>query len=65
MFWKRERRDVEQLRRQVEADAREREAARLNLQRSTRRLARFLEGIPLDSGLASIGNDLIGNPEKK
>lgn len=65
MFWKKDRLEVEELRRQAENDTRAREAARLNLQRSLKRLARRLEEIPLDAGLASIGEDLAGNPERK
>lgn len=65
VFWRQERTEVEALRRQVESDARDKEAARLNLQRSLKRLARRLEEIPLDDGLEAIGNDLAGNPERK
>lgn len=60
MFWKKANQEVEQLRKQVENDAREREAARLDLQRSLKRLARAIDEIPLDRGLASLGNDLAG-----
>lgn len=65
MFWRSERREVEALRRRVEMENREKEAARLNLQQSARRLARFLEEIPLDDGLMSIGDNLAGNRERK
>lgn len=65
MFWKKDLQEVEELRRKADEAAREREAARLNLQLSARRLARFLEEIPLDDGLVSIGDNLAGNPEQK
>jgi hypothetical protein len=65
MFWKKANTELEELRRQAAAADREREAARLNLQRSARRLARFLEEIPLDSGLTALGGDLAGNQEKR
>lgn len=65
MFWKKANSELEELRKQAVAADREREAARLNLQRSARRLARFLEEIPLDDGLSSLGNDLAGNQEKR
>lgn len=60
MFWKKDNQEVEQLRRQVENDTREKEAAKLDLQRSLKRLARALDEIPLDKGLASLGNDIAG-----
>lgn len=60
MFWKKDNQEVEQLRRQVENDTREREAAKLDLQRSLKRLARALDEIPLDRGLANLGNDIAG-----
>jgi hypothetical protein len=65
MFWKKANTELEELRRQAAAADREREAARLNLQRSARRLARFLEEIPLDDGLTALGSDLAGNQEKQ
>ena len=65
MFWKKDHLELDELRKQAAAADREREAARLNLQRSARRLARFLEEIPLDDGLSSLGNDLAGNQGKQ
>jgi hypothetical protein len=65
MFWKKANTELEELRRQAAAADREREAARLNLQRSARRLARFLEEIPLDDGLTALGGDLAGNQERR
>lgn len=65
MFWRKDRIELDELRKQAAAADREREAARLNLQRSARRLARFLEEIPLDDGLSALGDDLAGNQEKR
>lgn len=65
MFFKKARDEVEVLRKESEAAERAKEAARLNFKRSLKRLARQLEGIPLDDGLQSIGDDLAGNPERK
>lgn len=65
MFWRKDHLEVEALRKQAADADRDREAARLNLQRSARALARFLEEIPLDDGLSELGNDLAGNREKR
>ena len=67
MLWfrKKDFTELDELRRQAAEADREREAARLNLQRSARALARFLEEIPLDDGLSELGNDLAGNQEKR
>ena len=65
MFWRKDHLEVEALRRQAAEADREREAARLNLQRSARALARFLEEIPLDDGLSALGDDLAGTWGKK
>jgi hypothetical protein len=65
MFWRKDHSELEALRKQAADADREREAARLNLQLSARRLARFLEEIPLDDGLSAIGDDLAGNQGKR
>jgi hypothetical protein len=65
MFFKKVRDEVEVLRKESEAAERDKEAARINFKRSLGRLIRQVEGIPLDDGLKSIGDDLAGNPEDK
>ena len=65
MFWKKQRTELEALQKESVRVERAKEAARLNLQRSLRRLSRALEEIPLDDGLKSIGDSLAGNPERK
>ncbi len=59
MLWKKDREEIERLRRQNEQDTREREAARLNLQLALRRLSLQL-GLPVERGMASIAQDLAG-----
>lgn len=59
MFRKKERDEIEALKRENEQGAREREAARLDLQLSLRKLAIHL-GVPVDEGMAAIGGDLAG-----
>lgn len=68
MFFKKvrdEQEQVEVLRKENEAAERAKEAARLGFRRSLKRLARQLEGIPIDDGLQSIGDDLAGNREER
>lgn len=65
MFFKKVREEVEELRKENEAAERAKEAARLSFKRSLKRLTRQLEGIPIDDGLQSIGDDLAGNPEER
>jgi hypothetical protein len=65
MFWRKDQLEVDALRKQAADADREREAARLNMQRSMRALARFLEEITLDDGLSALGGDLAGNKEKQ
>ncbi len=59
LFRKPAHEEIERLKRQNEQDAREQEAARLDLQLSRQKLANLL-GVPVDKGLAAIGEDLAG-----
>lgn len=43
----------------------EKERARLDLQASLQRLAKWLEEIPIDQGIDAIGSDLGGNADDK
>lgn len=60
MFFRRKaREEIEQLRRQNEDDERRRDDALHDLQLSRLKLASLL-GVPVDKGLAAIGEDLAG-----
>jgi hypothetical protein len=65
MLWKKDRAELEALRRQAENDIREREAARLDLKKSALQLTRFLQQINIEDGLTAIGDNLAGGPERK
>jgi len=65
MLWKKDRAELEALRRRAENDIREREAARLDLKKSALQLTRFLQQINIEDGLTAIGDNLAGGPERK